>query len=81
MDVIRISTSQDDHSRLVATATIDGLDQPDYDLNFRTNGAGSGLWIERRTGEWQQVLGTGQFSASNHRQMRERVRRYCERSL
>lgn len=49
---------------------------PTADISFCTNRHGEGLWCVDRHGGYHQLMGTGQFSATNLAQFKRRLRKF-----
>jgi hypothetical protein len=73
--ITSITTSIDADGSIQAAVTAEDFTGETYTREYRTNPCGNGLWMYTGRGEYKQILGTGQFGATSHRQMREKLRR------
>lgn len=71
LDIISIKTTELVGGGFAGTAVVDGFDQPNSTVEFKTNASNNGLWMDGK-----QILGTTQFTASTRRQFSDKIRRY-----
>jgi hypothetical protein len=74
-EITSITTSIDASGRIQATVTAEDFAGETFTREYRTSPCGDGLWMYTGKGEYKQLLGTGQFSATSRRQMRDKLRR------